>query len=172
MSHGGTRSGGPGERTSSWFEVRRSTIQGKGAFALKRIPKGTRFAEYEGERITTAEADRRYDDTSMRRHHTFLFAVDARTVVDGNEQGNGTRFINHSCAPNCEVLFDKKRIFFRTLRNVEPGEELTYDYWYRVDDSYTEEDVKRIYPCDCGAKSCRGTLARLPDKKTTKRGGR
>ncbi len=65
------------------FAVRRSTIQGRGCFASRDIRKGERIAEYQGERISWKEADTRYDDDAKRRHHTFLFAVTTRTVIDG-----------------------------------------------------------------------------------------
>ncbi|HET8786500.1 MAG TPA: SET domain-containing protein, partial [Candidatus Limnocylindrales bacterium] len=58
------------------FELRASPIQGVGAFALKKIRKGTRLIEYVGEIISDEEADRRYDDESQERHHTFLFSLD------------------------------------------------------------------------------------------------
>ena len=83
------------------FVVRRSGIQGKGGFATRLIKKGERIAEYVGERISWKEADRRYDDEGMRRHHTFLFSVNSRTVIDAATQGGDSRFINHSCDPNC-----------------------------------------------------------------------
>ena len=64
------------------FEVRPSSIHGKGAFAVRPIGRGTRVAEYIGERITHREADARYDDAHQRHHHTYLFAVDRDTVID------------------------------------------------------------------------------------------
>ena len=86
------------------FVVRRSGIQGKGGFALRDIRKGERVAEYVGERISWKEADERYDDDKMGRHHTFLFSVTKRTVIDAAFGGNDSRFINHSCDPNCEAV--------------------------------------------------------------------
>ena len=65
------------------YIVRTSDIHGRGVFAARRIRKGTRIVEYEGERIDNDEADRRYDETGMKRHHTFLFTLDKKTVIDG-----------------------------------------------------------------------------------------
>src|SRR5690606_23722497 len=138
------------------FEVRRSKIHGKGVFATRRIPKGTRLIEYKGERITWEEADRRYDD-SIQPHHTFLFAVDDKTVIDGGRYGNDARWINHSCDPNCEAVEEDGRIFIETIRDIEPGEELTYDYSYILDEPHTAA-VKARYPCYCGSPKCRGTI--------------
>ncbi|MGQ0537394.1 MAG: SET domain-containing protein, partial [Gemmatimonadaceae bacterium] len=98
------------------FAIRRSRIQGRGAFATRRIKKGERLIEYLGERISWKEADRRYADAHMRRHHTFLFAVTRRTVIDAAVAGNDARFINHSCEPNCEAVDENGRIFIEALR--------------------------------------------------------
>jgi SET domain-containing protein len=64
---------------NKYFEIRRSGVHGRGAFAIKTIRSGTRLVEYVGESITPAESDRRYDDTEVKgKHHTFLFSVDRR----------------------------------------------------------------------------------------------
>src|SRR5438067_5799037 len=86
---------------NDWMELRHSEIHGIGAFAVADIPKRTRIIEYTGEKISNPEADRRYDDAKMRRHHTFLFILNDRTCVDAAYDGNAARFMNHSCDPNC-----------------------------------------------------------------------
>ncbi len=146
-------------------EVRRSRIQGRGVFATRVIREGERIIEYTGALITNEEADAQCDDESMRRHHTYLFGVDDRYTVDGARGGNEARFINHSCEPNCESVIVRRRIYIHALRDIEPGEELLYDYWYTTDDDYTLEDLRRIYPCRCRAPGCRGTLARPPRRR-------
>lgn len=146
------------------FVVRRSTVQGRGCFAVREIRKGERIAEYEGERITWKEADRRYDDEGMRRHHTFLFAVTSRTVIDGAVFGSDARFINHSCDPNCEAVDDGGRIYIEAIRRIAPGEELFYDYAYQRDESTTEAD-ERLYVCKCGTAKCRGTILEPPPRR-------
>jgi SET domain-containing protein len=152
--------------------VRRSRIQGRGVFATRSIAKGERIIEYTGARISHDEADAQSpDDEARARHHTFLFAVDDDVVIDGGRGGNDARFINHSCEPNCEVAIVRRRIFVDALRDIEAGEEILYDYWYMTDESYTLEDLRRIYPCRCGSESCRGTLAR-PPKRARKRAAR
>src|SRR5581483_2931820 len=123
----------PRQRSRKWFEVRSSDIQGFGAFAVRPIPKGTRIIEYTGERISHEEADARYDDAAMERHHTFLFTVDEKTVIDAKRKGNDSRFINHSCEPNCETVVEKGRIFIDAIQDISPGEELFFDYAYERD---------------------------------------
>jgi hypothetical protein len=143
------------------FELRQSPIQGQGAFATQRIRKGTRIIESAGERITQDVADERYDDESMKRHHTFLFTLDEDTVIDAAVGGNEARFINHSCEPNCQALIEGKQIFIFALRTIEPGEELSYDYAYERVEGMDEESEK-LYVCRCGTKSCRGTILAPP----------
>ncbi len=145
------------EEPNPYFELRRSPIQGLGAFAIRDIPKGTRIIEYLGQRISWRTADKRYDDEKMKRHHTFLFTVDEKLVIDGAVEGNDARFLNHSCDGNCEAINDRRRIFIEARRNIKAGEELLYDYQYERTDDHTEEDEK-FYACRCGAKSCRGTI--------------
>ena len=103
------------------FEIRRSGIQGMGGFATHHIPAGTRLIEYAGERITPAQSDARYPDAPGARHHTYLFAIDDEVVVDAAVNGNDARFLNHSCAPNCDAVIEDGRIWIETLLDIEPG---------------------------------------------------
>jgi SET domain-containing protein len=153
------------EEPNPYFEVRTSKIQGKGAFAIRNIRKGTRLIEYLGQRISWRTADKRYDDEKMGRHHTFLFTVDDKTVIDAAVNGNDARFLNHSCDGNCEAITDRKRIFIDARRNIKAGDELLYDYQYERTDDHTEEDEK-FYACRCGSPKCRGSI--LAPKPTPK----
>jgi len=147
-----------------YFEIRRSKIQGRGAFALRRIRKGARIIEYTGERISDEEGDRRYNDDAMGRHHTFLFSLDDGTVVDGAVDGSDASYINHSCDPNCEAVIEDGHIYIEALRTIYPGEELAYDYAYERTSAHTKED-EILYACRCGAANCRGTILAPPKKK-------
>jgi SET domain-containing protein len=148
---------------NEWLELRDSAIHGLGAFARKSIPKGTRLIEYTGEKITNAEADRRYDDAAMARHHTFLFILNARTCVDAAFEGNEARFINHSCAPNAEAVIQRGHIWIDAIRPIATGAEIVYDYQYEDDSEYTDDDL-RFYACACGAANCRGTIVKTRRK--------
>ena len=149
--------------SNRYYELRPSKIQGRGAFALRPIRKGTRIDEYVGEIIDQDEADRRYDDAQMKRHHTFLFSLDNGKVIDAAVGGNDSRFINHSCDPNCQAIETRSRIFIEALRPIKEGEELVYDYAFERQKDTTEEDEK-LYACRCGAANCRGTIL-APEKK-------
>jgi uncharacterized protein len=138
--------------------IRRSSIHDRGAFATRRIAPGELVIEYEGERISWNEADRRYpDDDDDGPTHTVLFEIDSKTVIDGGAGGNDARFINHSCRPNCEAVDERRRIMIRAMRRIREGEELTYDYALTRDPELGAAEDAR-YPCRCGAKGCRGTI--------------
>lgn len=139
------------------FAVRRSSIHGRGVFALTDIPKGTRLIEYRGERLSHDEADDRYGEEHEDSPHTMLFSVNDEVVIDATRWGSSARWINHSCVPNCEANEDDGRIFIDTVRAIRPGEELTYDYNLVLDERHTPA-LKRAHACRCGARRCRGTL--------------
>ncbi|MDP3773551.1 MAG: SET domain-containing protein-lysine N-methyltransferase [Gemmatimonadales bacterium] len=149
--------------------IRGSGIQGKGAFATRRIRKGTWIVEYTGARITHEVADRIYNDGST---HTFLFTVDEHTVIDATEGGGDARFINHSCDPNCDAWNAEGEIWIVASRDIEAGEELTYDYGLSWAGESEVEAFTR-YACRCGAASCQGTmLVRGKVRGEVKRGER
>jgi SET domain-containing protein len=138
------------------FAVRNSKIHGRGVFATEKIPKGTTLIEYTGEIVTWKVADKRYADEKSG-FHTFLFDIDGRKVIDAGVGGNDARWINHSCAPNCQAVGDGDKIFIETIKTIQPGEELVYDYAFTFEERHTPELMAR-YRCLCGAKTCRGTM--------------
>jgi SET domain-containing protein len=144
-----------GTKPDTVYEIRPSPIQGRGVFARRRIRRGQRIIEYAGERISNKEADRRYDDATMRRHHTFLFTLDKKTVVDGGKDGNDARLINHSCDPNCEALIKDGKIWIYAKKTIQPGTELAYDYQYERTADPADE---KFYICKCGSPKCRGSI--------------
>jgi len=144
-------------RPAQPYVLRPSPMHGVGAFAAGPIRRGTRIIEYTGERITHAEADARYDDASMDRHHTFLMIVNRRWVLDAAVGGNDARFVNHSCDPNCEIVVARGRVFIEAIADIRPGEEITYDYAYEREEGDDAIATSR-YPCRCGAVRCRGTI--------------
>jgi len=151
------------------FDVKKSKIAGKGAFATRDIKKGERLIEYLGERVTHAVADARYDDHATDAHHTFLFNVNRSVIIDAYIDGNDARFINHSCDPNCESEIERSRVFIDAIRDIRKGEELYYDYAYGRDGTETEDDEKDLYGCRCGTKKCRGTILEPLSKAAIKR---
>ncbi|MPS80248.1 MAG: SET domain-containing protein-lysine N-methyltransferase [Achromobacter sp.] len=152
-----------------WHVVRRSKLHGNGVFAARKIPAGTRIIEYGGARISAKEADRRHPTNPDDPFHTFFFALSSGRVIDGGDEGNDARWINHSCQPNCEAQEGKhgKRVYIVALQDIPRGTELSYDYGLVLDGRITKA-LKEGYRCLCGTPPCRGTMLALPKKKTKK----
>ena len=124
--------------------IRSSQIHESGCYTTTPIAEGTFIVEYTGPRITTDEANNRYQHSER----TYLFGLDCGThVIDGN---GVAAFINHSCDPNCEIDEIKDRVWLFALRDIAAGEELVWDY-----NLYDDEDPA---PCHCGSRKCRGTM--------------
>jgi hypothetical protein len=137
--------------------VRHSPIHGNGVFATRKIAAGACVVEYEGQRITARQAEKRSGADPENPFHTFFFSLEGGRMIDGAADGNDARWINHCCAPNCEAREEDGRIFIYALRDIGRGEELNYDYGLIVSDRHTQA-VKRAYACRCGAETCRRTM--------------
>lgn len=142
--------------------MRRSSVHGKGVFALRPIAAGKRIIEYKGARISAREADRRHPHDPANPNHTFYFLLEDGTVIDGGDHGNTARWINHACEPNCEPREISGHIYIYALRPIAAGEELTYDYSLTLDEPFTPE-ISADYACACGSPHCRGTMLALPE---------
>ena len=127
-------------------EIRNSVIHGTGAFARQEIAAGARVIEYLGETITKDEANRRCEEDNR-----FIFYLDEQHDIDGSVAWNPARFLNHSCAPNCEAENADGGIWIIALRDIKVGDELTFNYGYDL-------EVYRDYPCRCGAADCLGFI--------------
>jgi SET domain-containing protein len=147
------------------IQVRRSGIHGKGVFALQPIAAGETILEYTGKVITWKQAQKRPPHNPDEPNHTFFFHIDDKHVIDGGDGGNAAKWINHACGPNCEADEDDEehRVFIKALRDIEPGEELNYDYGLILEGKHTKE-VKEEFACRCGTPECRGTML-APKKK-------
>lgn len=139
------------------YRVRDSAIHGRGVFALRTIKAGTLLMEYLGQHISYAQA---CDDLNARdgdATHTFLFSLEDGSVIDGGQNGNEARWINHSCEPNCEAREADGHITIHALRDIGRGQECNYDYGLMLEGRYTAA-LKRAYACRCGTPGCRHTL--------------
>ena len=156
----------PAPTSGKRIQVRRSGVHGKGVFALQDIAEGETLIEYVGEVISWDEAQDRHPHDPEDPNHTFYFHVNEDRVIDALFGGNSSRWINHSCDPNCEADEDNDRIFIKAIRNIHAGEELNYDYGLIIDEPYTKK-LKAEYPCWCGSDNCRGTLLSPKERKDT-----
>lgn len=151
---------------------RNSKIHGQGVFATAPIKAGEDVVQYKGKLRTHAEVDKEYGGKDTG--HTFLFILNDDYVIDANINGNVARWLNHGCAPNCMAFVieaesgdpRKDKVVIEALRDIEPGEELTYDYDIRIEEPITEED-RRLWACRCGAPNCTGSMIK-PAKKSKK----
>lgn len=126
--------------------LRLSEIHAHGCYTTTAIKKRTFIVEYTGERITKSQGDELYENS----RRTYLFGLDdGKHVIDGD---GVAAFLNHCCEPNCETDQVKGRVWIIALRDIQAGEELTYDYNLYDGD----ENDKAV--CRCGAKKCRGTM--------------
>jgi uncharacterized protein len=149
------------------FEVHRSEVHGNGVFALRDIPAGERIVEYEGRRIEWDEATERAERSGQPVNYTLFFTLADGRVIDGGDQGNDARFINHSCEPNCEAYEEDERVFIHALRDIEKGEELNYNYALVYDGRHTPA-IKKAFACRCGSPSCTGVML-APKKRSRKK---
>ena len=138
-------------------EVRKSQVHGRGVYAVAPIRKGERIIEYTGKHMPWAYAmdlpARDPDDP----YHTFFFSLDNGDVIDAGRGGNDSRWINHSCDPNCETTEEDDRIFIYAKRTIRPGEELFYDYKIVPAERRTKK-LEKEFGCLCAAAKCRGTM--------------
>ena len=156
MTQGGSEKN-PRATSRRRTQVRRSGVHGKGMFALAPLAAGEVVIEYTGEVITWREALRRHPHDPSDPDHTFYFHIDAKHVIDAKVGGNSARWINHACEPNCEADQQDGRIFITALRDIAPGDELSYNYGLVIDQRYTRK-LKKQFECRCGGAECRGTM--------------
>ena len=126
---------------------RRSRLHGWGVFAGEPINKNKRIIDYAGEKILVSESERR-EGEYLERGHIWCFRINRRWARDAAVGGNVARFINHSCKPNCYSRIIGHTIWICAGRNIQDGEELTYNY-------YTEGEAE--IPCRC-QPGCRTKL--------------
>jgi SET domain-containing protein len=126
--------------------VRRSAIDGCGAFAAEAIPARRKIGEIRGEPVTIKEARRRVQ--GQRR--IMMIEVSARMAIDASASDDALRFVNHSCRPNAVLRINQGRIELYALRPMAAGEEITIDYG----PTHHEGRLR----CRCGAAGCAGRL--------------
>ncbi len=134
------------------YKIQKSKIDNNGLYARKDIKKGTRIIEYKGKIISTklSAINPKFDNSKA----IYLFNLNKRYDLDGDFKFNIARLINHSCDPNCEVLGDGLKVWVYAMKNINKGDELSYDYGFAFDEDF------RQFPCKCGSKNCIGYIVR------------
>ena len=152
------------------WKVKKSKIHGSGVVATVNIKKNIKIIEYIGEKITKKEGDRRSADRIKRYSKkknegiVYIFELNKKYDIDGTPEYNKARYINHSCNPNCEVDIIDNKIWIISIKKIEKGQELSYDYGYPFD-----KDDYQDHKCKCGSSNCIGFIVSQDDwKKLTK----
>lgn len=159
------------EEVEPLYVVHESPVHGRGVFARELIPAGTRIIEYTGEIVDWEECCRRTEEKGGPIGHTFFFSLNNGMLIDGGAGGNESRYINHSCEPNCEAEEDDdSRVFICSLRDIEAGEELNYNYGLIYEARHTAK-VKKQFACFCGAPSCTGVMLAPKKRKSRAKPG-
>ena len=134
------------------------TMNGKGwgLKSLQEIKIGTFVIEYVGELITMEEYVKRLE---RRVDNWYFMSLDNARMIDGGRKGNLARFMNHSCDPNCVTqkwtVNGDTRVGLFAIKNIDPGEELTFNYQFE-----TDEDGGHEKECRCGADNCSGVIGK------------
>lgn len=149
-------------RDRDFTRVGHSRIEGMGVFAKRRIHRGARIIEYTGERVLADRLLAPAGGTEPSRVYTFR--LNETTVIDGARGGNASRFINHSCEPNCEAYAFDDRMYIYAQVDIARGEELTFDYKLAPLPGRRAKSRPDEHACSCGAKNCRGTMRRTRRK--------
>jgi len=136
----------PKPTKSPYLLVKKSPVHGKGGYAKKDIPKGTKIIEYVGKKIKSTD-----DDDDSKEETVYTFELNKKWDLEGEVVWNTAKNINHSCDPNCEIDIIKEHIWIIALRDIKKGEELTYNYGFDLDDFAD-------HPCRCGSKNCVGYI--------------
>uniref|UniRef100_A0A0R3RUS5 [histone H3]-lysine(36) N-trimethyltransferase n=1 Tax=Elaeophora elaphi TaxID=1147741 RepID=A0A0R3RUS5_9BILA len=138
-------------------EVFNAGVKGWGLRAAEPLEPGRFIIEYVGEVIDAEEMirrGRRYGKDPKHVHH-YLMALKNGAVIDATTKGNVSRFINHSCDPNCEsqkwTVDRQLRVGFFVIKPIALGEEIVFDY-------QLERYGRKAQRCFCGAANCRGRI--------------
>ncbi|XP_036326149.1 histone-lysine N-methyltransferase ash1 [Rhagoletis pomonella] len=133
-----------------------TTDKGWGVRTKLPIKKGTYILEYVGEVVTEREFKDRMGTIYLNDTHHYCLHLDGGLVIDGHRMGSDGRFVNHSCQPNCEMqkwsVNGLSRMALFAKRNIEPGEEISYDY------NFSLFNPSEGQPCRCNTPQCRGVI--------------
>lgn len=121
------------------FRIGRSRT-GLGLFATEPIRKGKFIVEYRGRKLSN-EAAERLEAKGAR----YMYELNSRWTLDGSSRRNIARYANHSCRPNAESDVVRGRVIIRAIRNIQPGDEITYDYGR----DYFKNVLMEVGGCKC-----------------------
>ena len=134
------------------FKIKKSNINNRGLIASMNIKKNTKIVEYKGRLISKKETEtnNKFDNDKF----IYLFNINKRYDLDGDYEYNTARLINHSCNPNCVVTGHGVKLWISSTKDINKGEELSYDYGFGFDKNY------KNFICKCKSKNCCGYIVR------------
>jgi len=135
------------------FRIGRSKT-GLGLFATEVIKKNTRIFEYTGKLITNDEANR------LPGTPRYLYDISKTKTLDGSPRSNIGRYANHSCKPNSVAYVYRGQVFVKSLRTIQPEEEILYDYGKEYFDAYIGKDKCACEKCSARRAKQKPTRAR------------
>jgi hypothetical protein len=148
------------QRKFAKCKPKREQGKGWGLVAVNGVKKGNLIQEYAGEIIDEKTKRERLEDWT--KHHPndpnfYIMSLEPGWYIDAREKGSLSRFINHSCGPNCQLtplnVGGHTRVAIIATRDIRPGEFLCYDYQFDTKDGDK-------FLCRCGAPGCRGSMKR------------
>ena len=146
------------------WTLNKSKIHGTGVISTENIKKNTKIIQYIGDKISKKEGDIR-SALRIKKYlnkknegSVYIFELNKKYDIDGSPIYNKARYINHSCDPNCEVDIIKNEIWISSIKKINKGEELNYDYGYPFD-----EDDYNDHVCKCGSIKCIGYIISRDD---------
>ena len=146
------------------WTLNKSKIHGTGVISSENIKKNTKIIQYIGDKISKKEGDIR-SALRIKKYlnkknegSVYIFELNKKYDIDGSPIYNKARYINHSCNPNCEVDIIKSEIWISSIKKINKGEELNYDYGYPFD-----EDDYNDHVCKCGSIKCVGYIISRDD---------
>ena len=115
--------------------------KGRGVFASRGFRAGDTLLTFKGRLCSPGEVT------------SFTHAIQVDVDVFLEASGGVDDYVNHSCEPNCGLRSSPPRLDLVALRDIEPGEEITFDY------STCIVAEPEIPVCMCGAPACRGRVS-------------
>ncbi|MCM8779302.1 MAG: SET domain-containing protein [Candidatus Omnitrophica bacterium] len=140
-------------------EVSKSVISGKGVFAKELIKKGEIIAVWGGDIVTERQLREISKKGFPKIYHYATQIADGFFLVSDRKGRflEDDDYFNHSCQPNAGI---KGHLVMVAMRNIKPGEEITYDY------AMTDAGFRYRFKCSCGSRHCRKIITSEDWKKT------
>lgn len=133
--------------------------KGWGVKATSTIKSGSFILEYVGAVIQERHLENLMSSRYADDEHHYSLSVGSGFVINARDMGNESRFINHSCDPNCEVqkwlINGLPSMALFAIHDIMPNEELTFDYKFQT------YNISENKPCLCKSNKCRKSFGKV-----------